>query len=62
MIKHLESLRKRGKHQTYGALPAAACAGTWTQARKRQEFNSGDETCERGQIEDDFHRIWGACS
>eukprot|EP00959_Pyramimonas_sp_CCMP1952_P375716 7869157-Pyramimonas_sp.AAC.1 len=32
MRGHLRRLRKQSEHQRYGALPTAACAGTWTRS------------------------------
>ena len=62
LVKHLETLRKRGMHLAHGALLTAACAGTWTKERKCQAFGGDDLLCERGQQEDDSHRFRGHCS
>ena len=59
--KHLEALMKKGEHQLYGGLLAAACAGTWPKARRCEEFGEADHCCECGEKEDDLHRIWGDC-
>jgi len=58
--RHLKGLESKGKHQRHGALLTAACAGTWTQKRKADAYGTPD-LCECGQVEDDYHRIWGNC-
>ena len=59
--RHLQSLRRNGKHQQFGVLLATACAGSWSPARRNEVYPETTALCACGEIADDFHIIWGCC-